>query len=75
MLLRPKVNALDTDFITRHVESTAALIGLPIADEYRAGVERYFGIAASLAALVMAMPLTAADEPAEVFVPVSPEAG
>jgi len=64
---------MDKDFITCHVVSTATLIGLPIDDEYRAGVERYFGIAANLAALVMAHPLTAADEPAEVFVPVSPE--
>jgi hypothetical protein len=64
---------MDEDLITRHVASTATLIGLPIAAECRAGVERYFGIAAGLAALVMAMPLTAADEPAEVFVPVSPE--
>ena len=66
---------MDQDLITRHVASTATVIGLPIADEYRAGVERYFGIAASLATLVMTMPLSAADEPAEVFVPVSPEAG
>ena len=32
---------------------------------------RYFGIAASLAQLVMTHPLTATDEPAEVFVPVA----
>ena len=45
---------MDKDFITCHVVSTATLIGQPIDDEYRAGVERYFGIAANLAALVMA---------------------
>jgi hypothetical protein len=57
-----------------YVDATAALLGLPIAPEYRAGVLRYFGIAADLAALVMAMPLGPEDEPAEVFVPVEPPA-
>lgn len=57
--------------IERHVESTSQLIGLPIGPEYRAGVVRYFGIAAGLSALVMDHPLTPHDEPAEVFVPVS----
>jgi len=58
--------------IEAHVDASAALIGLPIGPEYRAGVVRYFGIAASLAELVMALPLAAEDEPAPVFVPVSP---
>jgi len=58
--------------IERHVDASAALIGLPIGPEYRAGVVRYFGIATSLAELVMQMPLAPDDEPAPVFVPVSP---
>ena len=63
---------MDADLIARHVETSAALIGLTIPPDYRDGVLRYFGIAADLAALVMAHPLTPADEPASVFVPVSP---
>lgn len=65
---------MDADLIEHHVDATAALIGLPIAPEHRAGVLRYFGIAADLAALVMAHPLAVEDEPAEVFVPVEPAA-
>jgi hypothetical protein len=58
--------------IERHVDASAALIGLKIPRECRTGVVRYFGIAAGLAELVMAHPLTAADEAAPVFVPVTP---
>ena len=54
------------------VDATAALIGLPIAAEHREGVLRFFGIAAGLAALVMAHPLAVEDEPAALFVPVEP---
>jgi len=57
-----------------YIDSTAALLGLPIPPEYRDGVLRYFGIAAGMAALVMAHPLTPADEPAPVFEPVAPPA-
>jgi Protein of unknown function (DUF4089) len=62
---------MDAEMIERHVDATAALIGLPIAPEHHAGVLRYFGIAAGLAGLVMSHPLAVQDEPAEVFVPVS----
>ena len=55
------------------VDANAALLGLPIAPEYRDGVMRYFGIAAGLAELVMAHPLGTEDEPAALFVPVTPE--
>ena len=57
-----------------HVEACAALIGLDIPGEFREGVLRYFGIAAGMAALVMAQPTTPEDEPASVFVPVEPGA-
>jgi hypothetical protein len=57
-----------------YVDQTAALLGLPIPAEYRDGVLRYFGIAADLAALVMAMPLRPEHESAAVFVPVEPPA-
>lgn len=60
--------------IERHVTATATLIGLPLQVEHRAGVLRYFAIASAMAALVMEQALTPQDEPAEVFVPVSPAA-
>jgi hypothetical protein len=63
---------MDAKQIESHVDATAALIGLPIGPEYRAGVLRYFGIAAAMAELVMQHPLGIEDEPAPVFTPVSP---
>ena len=63
---------MDERIIEAHVDATAALIGLPIAPEFRAGVLRYFGIAAGLAQLVMAQPLDTEDEAAALFVPLSP---
>ena len=39
---------------------------------HRPGVLRYYALAASMAELVMDAPLGLADEPAPVFVPVSP---
>ncbi|MEY2687936.1 MAG: hypothetical protein RL375_2134 [Pseudomonadota bacterium] len=62
-------NPVDT---TRQVETLAALIGLPLRAEHRAGVASYFALAAGFAALVMDFPLTADDEPAEAFVPIEP---
>ena len=55
-----------------HVDACAALIGLPIPAECRDGVVRYFGLAAAMAELVMGLPLSAQDEPAEAFVPIVP---
>jgi len=63
---------MDAKQIEAHVDATAALIGLPIGPEYRAGVLRYFGIAAGMAERVMQQPLDIEDEPAPVFTPVSP---
>jgi len=60
------------DEIARYVDAAAAALALPIAPEHRAGVLHYFGLAASLAALVEAQPLEGHDEPAPVFVPVAP---
>lgn len=54
------------------VDATAALIGLPLAAAHRPGVLRYFAIAAGMAELVLAQPLTTDDEPAALFVPVAP---
>lgn len=56
------------------VDASAALIGLPLAAAHRPGVLHYFAIAATMAELVMAQPLTPDDEPAALFVPVEPPA-
>ena len=50
--------------------ATAAALGLPLAPEHRPGVLHYFALAAQMAALVEAVPLAPADEPAVHFVPV-----
>ncbi len=63
---------MDAKLIEAHVDASAQLLELPITAEQRPGVLRYFGIAASLAELVMTHPLTLEDEPAAVFVPISP---
>jgi hypothetical protein len=49
------------------------VLGLPLAPEHWPGVLRYFGLAAEMAALVNGLPLGVHDEPAEAFVPISPE--
>lgn len=55
------------------VDANAALLDLPIAPEHRAGVLRYFTLAAGLAELLNGVPLAAHDEPAEVFTPIGPD--
>ena len=59
--------------IEAYVDAAATAIGLPIAAEHRPGVLQYFALAATLADVVMGMPLARDDEPAEVFVPVAVE--
>ncbi len=61
---------MDAADIERHVDATAALIGLPLAPDHRPGVIRYFQLAASMAPRVMDFPLEPHDEPGNVFVPV-----
>jgi hypothetical protein len=56
-----------------YVDAAAATLGLKIAAEQRKGVLMFFGLAASMAALVESFPLTPADEPGTVFTPVAPE--
>jgi Protein of unknown function (DUF4089) len=63
---------MDADDIERHVDATAALIGLPLAPEHRPGVLMYFALAARLAQPLMDFPLGVEDEPAEVFIPLEP---
>jgi hypothetical protein len=59
--------------VEAYVDAAAAALGLPIAPEHRPGVLQYFALAASLADVVMGMPLARDDEPAEVFVPIAVE--
>ena len=56
-----------------YVRAASAAIGLAIPPECRAGVERYFELAAEFAALVTTLPLAPHDEPACVFTPVEPD--
>lgn len=56
-----------------YVDAAAAALGLTIAPEHRAGVLRYFVLAAEMAALVEGLPLAVHDEPAEAFVPIAPQ--
>ena len=58
-----------------YIDAAAATLGLKIAAEYKAGVAMYFGLAADMAELLQGLPLTAADEPGNVFTPVEHEVG
>jgi hypothetical protein len=55
-----------------YVDAAAAALKLPLSPTHRPGVRHYFALAADMAELVAAHPLTVADEPAEAFVPISP---
>jgi len=58
-----------------YVDAAAATLGLHIPAEHHQAVLMYFALAANMAALVNSLPLTAADESGNVFVPVAPEVG
>ena len=55
-----------------YIDAAAATLGLNLTQEQRRGVTLYFGLAASMAELVNGLPLDAADESGNVFVPVPP---
>ena len=63
------------EHVEAYVDAAAAALGLKITAEQRPGVVTYFQLAAGMADLVSGLPLTVADEPATVFVPVAPEGG
>lgn len=63
---------LDPAAIEAHVDAAAALIGLTLAPEHRAGVLQYFGLAARIAEPLVDFDLGIEDEPAETFVPIEP---
>ena len=62
------------DEIGAYVDATALALGLPLAPAHRPGVIRYFGLAASFAALLDAVPLARDDDVAPVFTPIAPSA-
>ena len=51
-----------------YARQAAALLGLPLDPRHLPGVAANLRLAARMAAVVEAMPLTPADEPAPVFV-------
>ena len=59
--------------IEAYVDAAAAALKLPLLPPHRPGVLHYFALAASMAELIAAHPLAIADEPAEAFVPISPD--
>jgi hypothetical protein len=64
---------LDEARTAAYVDAMSTVLGLPLAPEHWPGVVRYFGLAAEMAALVNGLPLGMLDEPAEAFIPISPE--
>jgi len=56
-----------------YIDAAAATLGLSLSQEQRKGVALYFGLAASMAALLQGLPLGPTDESGTVFVPVEPE--
>ena len=52
------------------VDAAAAALDLRLRPDHRAGVLRYFALAAEFAAVVEAVPLDPHDEPAVHFAPV-----
>lgn len=53
-----------------YLVAAAQAVGLDLPEDLRPGVRRYLALAAAMAEVVMAVPLTEDDEPAPVFTPV-----
>lgn len=68
----PRVATPDATALAAYVDAAARALALPLADEHRPGVLRYFALAAALAAELESIALAPEDESASVFVPVSP---
>jgi 1-carboxybiuret hydrolase subunit AtzG-like len=56
-----------------YIDAASATLGLKITPEQRKGVATYFALAAVMAEKLEGLPLKAADESGNVFVPVVPE--
>lgn len=55
------------------IDANAAALGLTVTTAQRPGVQRYFALAAEMAAQVNGLPLAHDDDAAGIFVPVEPE--
>ncbi len=55
-----------------YIDAAAAALQLKLSPQHRPGVLQFFALAAQMAELVQGLPLTVADEPGNVFVPVPP---
>ena len=69
------MSTLDARALAAIVDAAAAALDLRIAAEHKPGVQRYFALAAGMAEQVMGLPLTAHDDPGDVFTPIAPEDG
>lgn len=63
---------MSPEALGRYADAAAAALDLPLSPEHRPGVLQYLALAARLAEAVHAVPLSADDESAMVFEPVSP---
>ena len=63
---------LSPDQIAAVVDAQSAALGLPLDPAHRPGVLTYYALAASMAEQVFGLPMSLLDEPAPVFIPVSP---
>lgn len=64
--------AMSPEQVVAYVDAAAQALALPLRQEHRPGVLRYFALAAEMADLINQFELTVQDEPAPAFVPVSP---
>ena len=63
---------MDEQEIETYVKAAAVVLALPISPDHLPGVKAYFAMAAAMAESMAAFPLGLEDEPATVFMPVSP---
>ena len=68
-------NTEDAAGLEAFLSAMAVQLRLPLAAEHRPGVATFYRLAASMAALVEAVPLAPHDESALRFEPVSPVEG
>ena len=64
---------LSPEQIAAVVDAQAAALGLALDPAHRPGVLVYYALAASMADQVFGLPMSLIDEPAAVFLPVSPK--
>jgi len=67
------VSDMTPEQIESFVDASARALDLQLQPAHRAGVLRYFALAADMAALLDAVPLAPHVEPAVQFVPVAPQ--